>query len=159
MHACLTTTAPRFRRPVGFDGFDRLFEMVNRFDDATTGGYPPYNLEKVGEDQYRIVMAVAGFGEDELTVAVDNGTLTIAGKARETQAPANGAETQSATVYLHRGIARRAFERRFELSDQVRVVGAGLDKGLLTVELVREVPEAKKPRTIKINGSGDAAAA
>ena len=115
-------------------------------DFATRGegdAYPPYNIEKVGEDAYRLTMAVAGFSRDEIEMVVQENTLFITGKAQKEDE--NGR-------YLHRGIARRAFERRFSLADHIKVTGASLDNGLLHVDLVREVPEAMKPRTIKITG-------
>ncbi len=114
--------------------------------NGTAEGYPPYNIEKTGEDAYRIVMAVAGFGEDEIDVRVQENRLLIKAK----KAPAEDKEA----TYLHRGIAARAFERRFELAEHIKVTGARLDNGLLSLELVREVPEAKKPRTIKIEAPG-----
>ncbi|HET6520322.1 MAG TPA: Hsp20 family protein, partial [Geminicoccaceae bacterium] len=109
---------------------------------ARDTSYPPYNIVKTGEDQYRITMAVAGFGEDDLEIVSQENVLAVRGKVGE---PENGA------TYLHRGIARRAFEHRFHLADHVRVAGARLANGLLDVELVREVPEAMKPQKIEIN--------
>jgi molecular chaperone IbpA len=106
--------------------------------------YPPYNIEKVGEDAYRLTMAVAGFSRDEIDIVVQENTLLVTGKAQKEDE--NGR-------YMHRGIARRAFERRFSLADHIKVTGASLDNGLLHVDLVREVPEAMKPRTIKIASS------
>jgi len=136
--------SPLLRATVGFDRMDRLFDSVGRLDDQAVS-YPPYNIEKHGEDKYRITMAVAGFAEDELTLTVQQNTLLIAGKAKEETAEAGSVQ------FLHRGIARRAFERRFELADTIKVTGAGLDNGLLTVDLVRVIPEAMKPRQIKID--------
>jgi molecular chaperone IbpA len=139
--------SPLLRSSVGFDHVNRLFELANRLDDAATA-YPPYNIEKHGEDAYRITMAVAGFRADELDVTVKENSLTITGKASE--------QPQSEQVtFLHRGIARRAFERRFELADTVKVVGAALNDGLLHISLKREVPEAKKPRQIQIATAGN----
>src|SRR5207247_7082115 len=109
--------------------------------DSAASTYPPYNIEKTGEDAYRLTMAVAGFAREEIDLTVHENTLIVTGKA-ETQ-DENGR-------YLHRGIARRAFERRFSLADHIKVEGASLDNGLLHVDLVREVPEAMKPRQIKI---------
>ncbi len=135
--------APLYRSTVGFD---RLFDLL---DQATRvepmNNWPPYNIEKVADDQYRITMAVAGFGEDDLELLVQENVLTVRGKASE---PENG------VTYLHRGIARRAFEHRFQLADFVRVAGAKLANGLLDIELVREVPESMKPRRIAINHAG-----
>ena len=107
-------------------------------------GYPPYNIEKLGEDAYRITMAVAGFAEDELDVTVKENTLVISGQAKAEEGE------ESEVQYLHRGIARRAFERRFELADTIKVQGAGLENGLLVISLQRVIPEEKKPRSIEI---------
>jgi len=134
---------PLLRSSVGFDRVDRLLDAVSRIDDASLS-YPPYNIEKTGEDDYRITMAVAGFAENELDIVQQENVLLIRGKAQD-----DGKEG----TYLHRGIARRAFERRFELADTVRVTGANLVNGLLHVELVREIPEAQKPRQIPIASS------
>ena len=141
--------APLLRSSVGFDHVNRLFELANRIDDAAAA-YPPYNIEKHGEDAYRITMAVAGFRPDELDVTVKENSLIITGKAAE-QPTAD----EQVTV-LHRGIARRAFERRFELADTVKVTGAELNDGLLHIALKREVPEAKKPRQIQIATASNA---
>jgi len=132
---------PLYRSTVGFD---RLFSML---DNAAAGNqtptYPPYNIERTAEDEYRITMAVAGFTEDELTVEVKENTLTVSGEKVEPEANAEN--------ILYRGIASRAFERRFQLADHVYVTGASLDHGLLHVSLRREVPETKRPRTIAID--------
>jgi len=130
--------SPLFRSTVGFDRMSRLFE--DAFSDVAPT-YPPYNIEKHGENEYRIVMAVAGFGPNDLKVVAKENTLVIEGKL---------AEKQNGTRYLHRGIAGRAFDRRFELDDHIRVVGSTLENGLLVIELKREIPEALKPRTISI---------
>ncbi|MBK1698841.1 Hsp20 family protein [Rhodovibrio salinarum] len=122
-------------------GFDRMAQMMDGLARGEETGYPPYNIEKLGEDAYRITMAVAGFSEDELEVTTKDTTLVVSGKAKENEGEA---------TFLHRGIARRAFERRFALAEHIKVTGARLENGLLHVELVREVPEAKKPRTIEI---------
>jgi molecular chaperone IbpA len=128
---------PLYRSTIGFD---RLGSLLDTFDgDAPS--YPPYNIERVGENAYRISMAVAGFGERDLEIGVKENTLTIRG--------AKTTETEDAT-FLHRGIASRSFERRFQLADHVEVRGATLENGLLHVDLVRELPEAMKPRSIKI---------
>ncbi len=134
---------PLLRSSIGFDRVDRLLDAVSRMDDASLS-YPPYNIEKTGEDDYRITMAVAGFEESELDIVQQENVLLIRGKAQDDNADRS---------YLHRGIARRAFERRFELADTVRVTGASLANGLLHVELVREIPEAQKPRQIPIVSS------
>jgi len=103
--------------------------------------YPPYNIEATGENAYRLTMAVAGVGSDDLEITAKEGALIVTGKAQK---------DEEGKQYLHRGIARRAFERRFQLADHIRVAGASLDNGLLHVDLVREVPEALKPRKIEI---------
>ncbi len=137
---------PLMRATVGFDRMMNLLDTAGRFDDATVG-YPPYNIEKTGEDTYRITMAMAGFGEDDLEVTVKEASLVIkAAKAKD--------EDAKETKYLHRGIATRSFERRFDLADHIQVAGARLENGLLAVELKREVPEALKPRSIKIETLG-----
>lgn len=139
---------PLFRSTVGFDRLPRLMDAALRLDESAPG-YPPYNIEQLGEDRYRVTMAVAGFGESDLNISVEDDLLVIAGKAERDDA---------GRTYLHRGIAGRAFERRFTLADHIRVAGATLANGLLNVDLVREVPEEKKPRTIKIQ-AGDGAKA
>jgi molecular chaperone IbpA len=133
--------SPLFRSTIGFDRLARLVDSANRFDTAPT--YPPYNIETTGEDSYRLTMAVAGFARDEIDITVEKNSLVISGKAQK-----EDEETQGR--YLHRGIARRAFERRFSLADHIKVTGASMDNGLLHVDLVREVPEEAKPRQIKI---------
>lgn len=131
---------PLYRSTVGFD---RLFSMLdNAASINQSQTYPPYNIERVGEDQYRITMAVAGFTQDELTVEVKENTLTVTGQKNEAESEGDN--------FLYRGIAARAFERRFQLADHVQVTGASLDHGLLHVSLKREVPEAMRPRTISI---------
>ena len=134
--------SPLYRATVGFD---RVADMMDRVlsNDIAQPTYPPYNIEKTAENAYRISVAVAGFAPDELSVEVKEGTLFIA--ARKTPETAERA-------YLHRGIATRAFERRFALADHVRVTGASHADGMLHVDLVREVPEALKPRRIEISG-------
>ena len=134
--------APLYRSTVGFD---RLFSMLDGFEAAP--GYPPYNIERTGENDYRITVAVAGFGENELSLEAKENTLTIKGEKQVKQD--NNGEV------LYQGIAARAFERAFQLADYVQVKGANLENGLLHVELVREIPEAKKPRQIVI-GNGKA---
>jgi molecular chaperone IbpA len=132
---------PLFRSTVGFDRLPSLFDAASRLDE--TPAYPPYNIEKTGADSYRIVMAVAGFSPEEVSVVAQANSLNITGKSGRD-------ETQA--KYLHRGIAARAFERRFDLADHITVTGASLNNGLLSVDLVRQVPEAMKPRTIPIGG-------
>ena len=134
--------APLYRSTVGFD---RLFSMLDGFEAAP--GYPPYNIERTGENDYRITLAVAGFGESELSIESKENTLTVKGE-KQVKEENNG-------EVLYQGIAARAFERAFQLADYVQVKGANLENGLLHVDLVREIPEAKKPRQIAI-GNGKA---
>ncbi|MGA7390320.1 MAG: Hsp20 family protein [Pseudolabrys sp.] len=136
--------APLYRSTVGFD---RLFSMLDGFE--STPGYPPYNIERTGENDYRVTVAVAGFGENELAIEAKENTLTIRGNKQVK-------EDQNGEV-LYQGIAARAFERVFQLADHVQVKNASLENGLLHVDLVREIPEAKKPRQIPI-GNGKAKA-
>ncbi len=132
--------APLYRSTVGFDHLARMLDATSRVDEQAFS-YPPYNIEKIDEDRYRIVMAVAGFAEDDLEITTQDRTLLISGQARK---------DETAAQYLHHGIAGRSFERRFELADYIRPTGASLVNGLLNVDLAREVPEALKPRTIPI---------
>jgi molecular chaperone IbpA len=133
--------APLYRSTVGFD---RLFSMLDGFEAAP--GYPPYNIERTGENDYRISVAVAGFGESELSIEAKENTLTIKGEKQVT-------DGQTGEV-LYQGIAARAFERVFQLADYVTVKNASLENGLLHVDLVREIPEAKKPRQVPIGNGG-----
>jgi molecular chaperone IbpA len=135
--------SPLFRSTIGFDRLTRLVDAATRIDNAALA-YPPYNIEKTGEDAYRLTMAVAGFSSEEVDVTVQENSLLVTGKAKK--------EVEDSR-YLHRGIARRAFERRFSLADHIKVVGATLENGMLYVDLVREVPEAAKPRKVQI-GTG-----
>lgn len=132
--------SPLYRSTVGFDRFASLLDQVTSTDNGSNS-YPPYNIEKTAEDAYRITLAVAGFSDNELSIEAKEGQLVISGK----KAPAEGEVS-----YLHRGIAERAFERRFQLADHVKATGAVTENGLLHVDLVREVPEALKPRNIEI---------
>jgi len=132
--------SPLFRSSVGFDRMTRLLESALKVDDAALS-YPPYNIEKLSDDAYRISMAVAGFAPEDLDITSQENLLVITGKTKKDAE--NG-------QYLYRGIAGRAFERRFQLADHIKVTGANLANGLLNVDLVREIPEAMKPRTIKI---------
>lgn len=146
-------TSPLMRSAIGFDNVNRLLDSVARVNSPESS-YPPYNIEKLDQDQYRISMAVAGFSEDELDVTVKDEVVVISGEANPNQDAGDNDEAKN-PVYLHRGIAKRAFERRFQLADTVRVEGASLVNGLLQVELVREIPEARRPRQIEINkGAG-----
>lgn len=133
--------SPLFRSTVGFDRMTRLLESALSGEDNGQNAYPPYNIERLDDDQYRITMAVAGFGLGDLEITAHPNLLIVQGKAKE----------QQGGTFLHRGIAGRAFERRFQLADHIRVNNASLENGLLHIELVREVPEAMKPRTVQIN--------
>ena len=138
---------PLFRSTVGFDRWNDLFDAAFRADESAAG-YPPYNIEKTGDDTYRIMMAVAGFGENDVEITAQENLLVVSG---------NLGEPREGVTYLYRGIATRAFERRFSLADHVKVVGATLADGVLQVDLERELPEAMKPRRIAVEskpGSG-----
>jgi len=131
---------PLYRSSVGFD---RLFQLLDEAAATETHSYPPYNIERLGDNEYRITMAVAGFGPADVSIEAKGNTLTVTGKKAD---KANGGEM------LHQGIAARGFERRFQMADHVEVKGADMDNGLLHISLKREVPEALKPRQIAING-------
>lgn len=128
-------------------GFDRLFDLLENSARATSGGdnYPPFDLERLAEDRYRITLAVAGFRKDEIDITAQQNLLLVVGKKE--------AANQDRSNFLHVGIANRSFERRFELADFVRVQSADLADGLLTIELVREIPEAMKPQKIAIGAT------
>lgn len=132
--------APLYRASVGFDRMADLMDRVLSTESATQS-YPPYNIEKTGENAYRISVAVAGFAADDLTVELRDGAIVLSGRK---------AEDEGERSFLHRGIATRAFERRFTLAEHIRVEGASHKDGMLHIELVREVPEALKPRRIAI---------
>ncbi|MED5611355.1 MULTISPECIES: Hsp20 family protein [Pseudomonas] len=134
--------APLFRQSVGFDRFNDLFESALRSESGSS--YPPYNVEKHGDDQYRIVVAAAGLQEEDLELQVERGVLTVTGGKRE--------KASEGVTYLHQGIAQRAFKLSFRLADHIEVQGASLKNGLLSIELVRIVPEEAKPKRIAING-------
>jgi molecular chaperone IbpA len=138
--------SPLFRSTVGFDHLTRALDAALQLNDNTLS-YPPYNIEKIGEDAYRISMAVAGFSAEDIEIVTNEGVLVVKGKAKP--------EEEGAT-YLYRGIAARAFERRFQLADYIRANGARLENGMLSVDLVRQVPEALKPRRIDITAVGTA---
>jgi molecular chaperone IbpA len=145
--------APLFRTAIGFDRLARMMDAVSATADAS---YPPYNIERTGDDSYCLTMAVAGFGPDDIELTVQDNTLTLAGR--------NGGNEARKAEVLYRGIAARAFERRFVLADHIVVDGAELENGLLRVNLRRVVPEALKPRRIpvgagapKLAGANDAA--
>lgn len=136
----MTELNPLYRTLVGFDRIANLMDQAARLDAAP--GYPPFNVEQTSEDGFRIELAVAGFAQDDLTIEYKQNSLTVSGTRKQPEGPRN---------YLHRGIAERGFERRFGLADHVRVAAAKLENGLLTVELVRELPETLKPRKIDIS--------
>jgi molecular chaperone IbpA len=136
--------SPLFRSTVGFDRMASMLDSMTRMDEQQAA-YPPYNIEKIGDNQYRISMAVAGFREDELDVEVEDTTLTVKGRANTEEE-----STDEGSNFLYRGIARRAFERRFQLAEFIEVAGAKLENGLLHIDLVREVPERMKPRSVAI---------
>ncbi|WP_273144907.1 Hsp20 family protein [Oceanicaulis alexandrii] len=142
-----TDFTPLYRTIVGFDRLANMIDNAAKLEPS--GGYPPYNIEQLSEHEYRIELAVAGFGEDDLDLQVQENVLTVSGK----RIPAEDAEDRN---YLHRGIAERSFERRFHLADHVQVRDASLANGLLSIRLEREIPEAKKPRRIVVNGKTDA---
>ncbi len=143
--------APLYRSGVGFDRLFALIDQLGTFEQPTTS-YPPYNIEKLDENAYRISLAIAGFAPEDLTIEMRENALIVRGD-RQARDEAQGRE------FLHQGIAGRAFERRFQLADYVNVVNAKLENGLLHVDLLREVPEAKKPRRIEIATAPVAAAA
>ncbi|MES2825781.1 MAG: Hsp20 family protein [Pseudomonadota bacterium] len=137
--------SPLYRSTIGFDRLGALLDSALRTDQGS--GFPPYNIEVTGDDRYAITLAVAGFDQKDLDIQVEGGLLTVRGKK------GNG-ETEEHR-YLHQGIATRSFERKFSLADHVEVSGAQLTNGLLTVNLVREIPETMKPKSIAINGNGN----
>jgi len=140
--------SPLYRSTVGFD---RLFGMLDQLGQPESGtSYPPYNIERTGEDSYRISMAVAGFAENDIDVQAHRNVLTVKGERKD-------AEKGEGSEVLYRGIAARAFERRFQLADHVDVVGASLKNGLLHIDLKRTIPEEMKPRKIAIGNGGNGA--
>ena len=134
--------APLFRSSVGFDRFNDLFETALRNEPGST--YPPYNVEKHGDDQYRIVVAAAGFQEEDLELQVEKGVLTISGGKRD---------SNEGVTFLHQGIAQRAFKLSFRLADHIEIKAAGLNNGLLSIDLLRVIPEEAKAKRIPINGT------
>jgi len=139
--------SPLYRSTVGFDRLFSLLDQVNQPESQTT--YPPYNIERTGDDAYRITMAVAGFGENEISIEAHRNVLTVKGEKTEDSA-------NEGTELLYRGIASRAFDRRFQLADHVEVSGASLKNGLLHVDLKRNIPEEMKPRKIAITSAANA---
>lgn len=138
----MTELNPLYRTLVGFDRIANLMDQAARLDAAP--GYPPFNVEQTAEDAFRIELAVAGFGQDDINIEFKQNLLTVSGARKQAEAPRN---------FLHRGIAERGFERRFGLADHVRVAGAKLENGMLTIELVRELPDILKPRKIEISNA------
>jgi len=136
--------SPLFRTSVGFDRLASMLASASRPEQ--NAGYPPYNIRALDENHYRITMAVAGFADSDLDISTEQNTLTVTGNRAE--------EAEEEGDFLYRGIATRAFERRFNLADHVRVTGARLENGLLHVELEREIPEAMRPRKIEIHSGG-----
>ena len=134
---------PLFPYSVGFDQLDALFDAAAR-DGGRDTSYPPYNIARTDQNRYRITMAVAGFGDSDIEMVVQEGVLSVKGRL---------AEPEDKLTYLHRGIARRAFEHKFQLADHVKVSGATLKNGLLDIDLEREIPEAHKPQKIAIRGA------
>jgi molecular chaperone IbpA len=134
--------APLFRSSVGFDRFNDLFETALRNEPGST--YPPYNVEKHGDDQYRIVVAAAGFQEEDLELQVEKGVLTISGGKRD---------SNDSVTFLHQGIAQRAFKLSFRLADHIEIKAADLSNGLLSIDLLRVIPEEAKAKRIPINGT------
>jgi molecular chaperone IbpA len=135
--------SPLFRSTIGFD---RLFDLAETAQRATDEGYPPYNIERLADDRYQITLAVAGFSPEEISITAEQNVVTIEG----------GKTDKTEREFLYRGISTRHFKRQFNLADYVQVKGASFDNGLLKIELVREIPEAMKPRRIAINGASSA---
>lgn len=133
---------PLYRTTVGFD---RMFDLLDNLGKSEATGYPPYNIERVDEDRYRVTLAIAGFSERDLDIELHENTLKIVGVRPD---------VDDGRTFLHQGIAGRSFERRFQLADHVKIEGANLINGLLNVDLRREIPEAKKPRKIEIKLTG-----
>lgn len=138
--------SPLYRSFIGSDRLASLVDAASRSENQHT--YPPYNIELLGDDKYRISMAVAGFSADEVDIVAENNVLTVSGKKADEEKNTN-------TKFLHKGISERQFQRKFQLGDHVKVTGADLQHGLLHIELARIVPEAKKPRRIQIGGQSD----
>ncbi len=146
-----TDFSPLYRSFIGFDHLAGLIDKASRSDKQSS--YPPYNVELIAEDQYRITMAVAGFSEQDIDIeSKDNSLIIIGTKATTPRAANNMKENQTPRKFLHQGIAERNFERKFQLGEHVKVSGAFMENGLLHVDLQREIPEALKPRKIAING-------
>ncbi|WP_275289205.1 Hsp20 family protein [Halomonas elongata] len=136
---------PLFRHSIGFDRFSDFFDRALEGNSAPT--FPPYNIEKHGDNEYRIVLAVAGFSEENLSIRLENGVLTVTGVKTD---EANG----SSITYMHHGIGRDSFKLTYKLEDHIEVQGANLENGLLVIDLLRDIPEEEKPREIEINRLG-----
>ncbi|HXQ53787.1 MAG TPA: Hsp20 family protein [Stellaceae bacterium] len=134
--------SPLFRSTIGFDHLARLADTATRLESGTS--YPPYDIEVTGENAYRLTMAVSGFGAEDLDITVKENALLVSGRSKK----------EERAQYLHHGLARRAFERSFQLAEHIKVTGATLENGLLHVDLAREVPEAMKPRKVEIATGG-----
>lgn len=139
--------SPLYRNSIGFDRMATLLDNALRTESASPG-YPPYNIEVLEENRYAISLAIAGFAESDLDISVEKGVLTVRGKKSD----------EVERKYLHQGIANRAFERKFNLADHIEVTAADLSNGLLTISLVKEIPEAMKPKNIAINSGAKATA-
>lgn len=145
----LVSFSPLLRSTVGFDRFNDLFESLVEGTEKQFDSWPPYNIEKIGDDKYKIVMAVAGFTLNDLSITAEGESLSVSGRIEEKT-------DESGRTFLHRGIATRAFQRSFRLADHIKVTDADMKDGLLTINLVREIPEEAKPRMIPINGTSKA---
>jgi len=146
MNNLVSFTTPLMRQSVGFDRFNDLFETILNDKDDRFDAYPPYNIEKVNDDEYSVVMAVAGFTEKDIDITVEGEQLTVSGRTMD-------GDDAKDKIYLHRGIAARTFTRTFRLADHIQVKEADLKDGLLSIDLQRIVPEEKKPRMIPIKGA------
>lgn len=145
MNTTSFSLAPLFRHSIGFDRFNDLFERA--FEGDASASYPPYNIEKHGENEYRIVLAVAGFTEQDLSISVESGVLSVSGSRPN-------AQQEGKIGYMHQGIAQRSFKLSYRLEDHIEVRGAKLENGLLTIDLLRVIPEEEKPRQIPIASAG-----
>lgn len=151
MRTSTTDFSPLYRSFIGFDHLAGLMDKASRSDKQSS--YPPYNIELLAEDQYRITMAVAGFSEQDIDIeSKDNNLIVVGTKSADASANNETKENQTPRRFLHQGIAERNFERKFQLGEHVRVIGAFMKDGLLHIDLLREIPEALKPRKIAING-------
>lgn len=141
---------PLFRSSVGFDRLSQMVDAAMRLDDSSAS-FPPYNIEKRGDNDYRITMAVAGYAPEDVTITTQDNNLIIHGEKKNV-----AGETDEEATFLHRGIANRTFERRFQIAEHIRIQNASMENGLLHIEMVREIPDYLKPRTIEISTPTDA---